>query len=179
MDSTRIALAIWRASAVDAGEVTAFGSVVVDGMGRRWGKPEILPVGLACPPPPDAAGGSSKVRRMRGLHLTADLYNCRCDPQWLTDAHALSGWARQAAETFGLEVSGDVVNGRSVALLLAQSHVCLHTWPAERGATIDVHVAGAGEDMPARARGLMDALVGRFTPEWTEQRSLDRGTDAP
>ncbi len=54
--------------------------------------------------------------------------------------------------------------------------MCLHTWPDERGATIDVHVAGGDA---SQARTLMDALVGRLTPEWTEQRSLDRGTDAP
>jgi S-adenosylmethionine decarboxylase len=30
-------------------------------------------------------------------------------------------------------------------------------------------------DLSAKARGLMFALVQRFQPEWTEQRSLDRG----
>ena len=34
-----------------------------------------------------------------------------------------------------------------------------------------------GGDNSARARGLMFALVNRFQPEWTEQRSLDRGED--
>ena len=32
--------------------------------------------------------------------------------------------------------------------------------------------------MSAKARGLMYALVNRFQPEWTEQRSLDRGTES-
>ncbi|MBK0391308.1 S-adenosylmethionine decarboxylase family protein [Ramlibacter algicola] len=116
---------------------------------------------------------------MRGLHLTADLYNCRCDAQWLNDMGALGTWARQASEAVGLEVRGELVDGQSVALLLPQSHVCVHTWPGERGATVDVHVASGEGDLSAKARGLMYALVNRFAPEWTEQRSLDRGTEAP
>ena len=120
---------------------------------------------------------------MRGLHLTADLYQCRCEPRWLADGQALAGWARQAVEAVGLEVLQEVVQpvedagGASVVLLLAHSHVCVHTWPRQRGATVDVHLASGADDCSAKARGLMYALVHRFTPEWTEQRSLDRGTE--
>jgi S-adenosylmethionine decarboxylase len=120
---------------------------------------------------------------MRGLHLTADLYQCRCEPRWLADGAALAGWARQAVEAVGLEVLQEVVQpvedagGASVVLLLAHSHVCMHTWPRQRGVTVDVHLASGAGDCSAKARGLMYALVHRFTPEWTEQRSLDRGTD--
>jgi S-adenosylmethionine decarboxylase len=117
---------------------------------------------------------------MRGLHLTADLYQCRCDEQWLTDARQLGEWSRQAAEAVGLAVEGelfqvDASGGATAALLLAGSHVCLHTWPQERGVTVDVCLAHAQDDFSAKARGLMFALVQRFQPEWTEQRSLDRG----
>lgn len=120
---------------------------------------------------------------MRGLHLTADLYQCRCEPRWLTDAQALGDWTRQAAEAAGLEVLHQMAqptaeDGSATAvLLLAHSHVCLHTWPAQRSATIDVYLADSTGDPSAKARGLMAALVNRFVPEWTEQRSLDRGTE--
>jgi S-adenosylmethionine decarboxylase len=117
---------------------------------------------------------------MRGLHLTADLYQCRCEPHWLTDAQQLGDWSRQAAQAVGLAVErelshADSGGGATTALLLAGSHVCLHTWPRERGVTVDVCLAHAQEDLSAKARGLMHALVQRFQPEWTEQRSLDRG----
>ena len=112
---------------------------------------------------------------MRGLHLTADLYNCRCDAQWLSDMRALGTWARQASEAVGLEVRVELVDGQSVALLLPHSHVCLHTWPGEKAVSADVYVGSLEGDQTAKARGLMFALVNRFQPEWTEQRSLDRG----
>ena len=120
---------------------------------------------------------------MRGLHLTADLYQCRCEPRWLGDAAALGDWARQATEAAGLEVLHEVCHpgadhdGNTVALLLAHSHVCLHTWPRQRGVSVDVYLASGGDDLSARAGALMHALVNRFAPEWTEQRSLDRGTE--
>jgi S-adenosylmethionine decarboxylase len=42
---------------------------------------------------------------------------------------------------------------------------------------VDVYVGDAATDQSAKARGLMFALVNRFQPEWTEQRSLDRGEE--
>jgi hypothetical protein len=43
--------------------------------------------------------------------------------------------------------------------------------------TADVYVCNFSADHSAKARGLMYALVNRFQPEWTEQRSLDRGEE--
>ena len=51
----------------------------------------------------------------------------------------------------------------------------LHTWPGQRAVTLDVYVCNFADDHSAKARTLMSALVDRFQPEWTEQRSLDRG----
>jgi S-adenosylmethionine decarboxylase len=122
---------------------------------------------------------------MQGLHLTADLYKCRCDAAWLTDARRLGDWCEQAVQAVGLTVvnrlfhtfpgTGQGPGGVTATVLLAESHVCLHTWPEQRSVTIDVYVCNFGEDHSAKARGLMYALVQRFQPEWTEQRSLDRG----
>ncbi|GAB3648780.1 S-adenosylmethionine decarboxylase family protein [Ramlibacter alkalitolerans] len=125
---------------------------------------------------------------MKGLHLTADLYRCRCEPAWLTDAARLGDWCLAAIASVGLVPvqhmfhtfprTGDGPGRVSVTVLLAESHVCLHTWPQERSVTCDVFVCDVGGDLSAQARGLMTALVERFQPEWTEQRSLDRGEEA-
>ena len=117
---------------------------------------------------------------MKGLHLTADLYQCRCDPAWLTDAQQLGQWCRQAVEAVGLEPVSQVFHdspgqGVTAAVLLPGSHVCLHTFAQQKAATVDVCLWHNSEDHSAKARGLMYALVNRFAPEWTEQRSLDRG----
>lgn len=124
---------------------------------------------------------------MKGLHLTADLYRCRCDPAWLTDADKLGAWCVAAVRAVGLEAvnqlfhtfpgTGKGPGGVTATVLLAESHVCLHTWPEEQAVTADVYVCNFSGDHSAKARGLMYALVQRFQPEWTEQRSLDRGED--
>jgi S-adenosylmethionine decarboxylase len=117
---------------------------------------------------------------MHGLHLTADLYRCRCEAAWLTDAGKLQPWCLQAVAAVGLAPANHVFaalpppGGIAAAVLLADAHVVVHTWPGQRAVTLDVYVGNAG-DGPARARALMTALVDRFQPEWTEQRSLDRG----
>lgn len=124
---------------------------------------------------------------MQGLHLTADLYRCRCDAQWLTDARQLGDWCLQAVQAAGLQAVNHLFHtfpgaagqpgGVTATVLLAESHVCLHTWPEQKAVTVDVYVCNFSGDHSARARGLMDALIHRFQPEWTEQRSLDRGSD--
>jgi S-adenosylmethionine decarboxylase len=125
---------------------------------------------------------------MKGLHLTADLYRCRCDTEWLTDADKLGQWCLQAVHAVGLEPVNQLFHthagadgragGVSATVLLAESHVCLHTWPAQKAVAADVYVCNFSDDHSARARGLMYALINRFQPEWTEQRSLDRGEEA-
>jgi len=133
------------------------------------------------------AVGIVYIQAMQGLHLTADLYQCRCEAVWLTDAAQLGNWCLQAVEAVGLEAvdhlfhtfprKGERAGGVTSTVLLAESHVCLHTWPDERAVTLDVYVCNHTADHSAKARGLMYALVQRFQPEWTEQRSLDRGSD--
>ena len=122
---------------------------------------------------------------MQGLHLTADLYRCRCEAAWLTDAQRLGDWCMGAVEAAGLQPVNQLFHtfpatvqgpgGVTATVLLAESHVCLHTWPEQRAVTIDVYVCNFGADHSAKARGLMTSMVDRFQPEWTEQRSLDRG----
>jgi S-adenosylmethionine decarboxylase len=124
---------------------------------------------------------------MKGLHLTADLYRCRCEAAWLCDACQLQEWCAAAVSAVGLEAIDHVFHalpappqgrgGVSATMLMADSHLCLHTWPAEKAVTLDVYVSNASGDQTAKARGLMYALVNRFQPEWTEQRSLDRGEE--
>lgn len=122
---------------------------------------------------------------MQGLHLTADLYQCRCETGWMTDARRLGDWCVQAVKDAGLQPVNQLFHalpgvagrpgGVSATVLLAESHICLHTWPGQLTVTADVYVCNLGGDHSTRARDLMDALVARFQPEWTEQRSLDRG----
>lgn len=122
---------------------------------------------------------------MQGLHLTADLAQCRCDPVWLTDATRLVARCvlevqqadlqaiSQLAHTFPATAHGP--GGVTATVLLAESHLCVHTWPEQSAVTLDVYVCNFGGDHSAKAHALMQALVDLFQPEQCDRQALQRG----
>ena len=125
---------------------------------------------------------------MHGLHLTADLHDCRCATQWLVDAQALGTACAKAAEAVGLQVVAKLAHafpatstgpgGVTATVLLAESHLCVHTWPEQRGATLDVYVCNFGADHSAKARALVAGLEALFAPGRVERHALQRGSIA-
>lgn len=123
---------------------------------------------------------------MQGLHLTADLHDCRCEVRWLVDAEALGAACVARAQEAGLRVVGRLFHafpaarggpgGVTAAVLLAESHLCVHTWPEQRGATLDVYVCNFGADHSEAARSLLAALESLFAPGRVERHALRRGS---
>jgi S-adenosylmethionine decarboxylase len=125
---------------------------------------------------------------MQGLHLTADLHQCRCASAWLTDAELLGARCVRAVTSAGLQAVAQVVHafpatahgpgGVTATVLLAESHLCVHTWPEQAAVTLDVYVCNFGGDHSAKAHGLMDTLIALFEPARVERNSLTRGSIA-
>ncbi len=123
---------------------------------------------------------------MQGLHLTADCHDCRCATHWLTDAQTIGAACLRAVRATGLEPVGQLVHtfpatargpgGVTATVLLAESHLCLHTWPEQRAATLDVYVCNFGADHSAKAKAVMDALEAVFMPGRVEHHALQRGS---
>ncbi|MBK7506964.1 MAG: adenosylmethionine decarboxylase [Comamonadaceae bacterium] len=122
---------------------------------------------------------------MQGLHLTADLHGCRCDSHWLLDAQALGRACIDAVDAAGLQAVAELFHtfpatghgpgGVTATVLLAESHLCVHTWPEQRAVTLDVYVCNFGGDHSAKAQALLDALVALFLPAHIERKALQRG----
>ena len=122
---------------------------------------------------------------MQGLHLTADLHHCQCQAAWLVDAAVLGPACLSAVLAAGLNTVGKLLHkfpstshgpgGITATLLLAESHLCVHTWPEQKAVTLDVYVCNFGADHSAKAQALMQALVALFQPLHTERHSLQRG----
>ncbi len=123
---------------------------------------------------------------MQGLHLTADCHHCHCDTALLVDATALLQLCHEAVKTAGLQAVnqlahefpavGGIKSGVTATVLLAESHLCIHTWPELQAVTLDVYVCNFGGDHSAKAHRLMDALLATFKPDSTDRHSLHRGT---
>jgi len=124
---------------------------------------------------------------MQGLHLTADLHDCSCELRWLVDADAVGAACVEAVEAAGLLAVGTLFHafpatplgpgGVTATVLLAESHLCIHTWPEQRGVTLDVYVCNFGADHSAKAMALMEALEALFMPGHVGRHALKRGTE--
>ena len=122
---------------------------------------------------------------MHGLHLTADLYHCACEPALLTDAQALGRHCLQAVADAGLQTVAQLFHrfpdtahgpgGVTATVLLAESHLCVHTWPETAAVTLDVYVCNFGGDHSARAHALMAALRELLQPQTCRLNALERG----
>ena len=125
---------------------------------------------------------------MQGLHLTADLTDCQCDSAWLTDAARLGAACVDAVHAAKLQAVAQLFHsfpgasgepgGVTATVLLAESHLCVHTWPEQRGVTLDVYVCNFGGDHSAKAHALMDALLALFKPRSAARHTLRRGHTA-
>ena len=122
---------------------------------------------------------------MQGLHLTADLYQCQCERAWLVDASALGQHCLAAVQSAGLQAVGQLFHafpatdlgpsGVTATVLLAESHLCVHTWPEQDAVTLDVYVCNFGGDHSAKAQALMEALLALFAPQRVHREQLQRG----
>jgi S-adenosylmethionine decarboxylase proenzyme len=124
-----------------------------------------------------------------GLHIVANLYRCGGDARYLTDGAALRRFCLATIEQAGLIVLGDLFHqfdggGTTGCVVLAESHVAIHTWPELRSVTLDAFVCNYSRDNSAHARGLVDDLVALFQPEDVVRHEVQRdltsaGTGTP
>jgi S-adenosylmethionine decarboxylase len=125
---------------------------------------------------------------MQGLHLTADLRGCAAGRPVMTDTAALRRLCLDAVAEAGLSAVGELFHrfvpapgqghapsGITGVVLLAESHLAVHTWPELEAATLDVYVCNLGTDNSARAEALMDALATAFSPVRIERHAQRRG----
>jgi S-adenosylmethionine decarboxylase len=60
-------------------------------------------------------------------------------------------------------------------VLLAESHLAVHTWPELGAVTLDVYVCNLGGDNSGRAEALLRRLELAFAPAGTEHHRVQRG----
>jgi len=109
---------------------------------------------------------------MNGLHLTGDLFDCSCSAALLTDLETLSKTCRDATNESNLTIVDQAwhrfpewngqAGGITGTLLLAESHLAIHTWPERNGVTLDVYVCNFTDDNTGKAEQLFEALTLAF-----------------
>ena len=107
---------------------------------------------------------------MDGLHVVANLYRCRGDARYFTDAAALRQFCHDSINRSGLTILGDLFHqfvggGVTGTVVLAESHLAIHTWPELQSVTLDVYVCNYTQDNGAKARQVVNDLMVLFLPE--------------
>jgi S-adenosylmethionine decarboxylase len=125
---------------------------------------------------------------MQGLHLTADLRDCAGSPLLMIDTAALRALCLAAVADAGLvavselfhqfEPHADRQSGITGVVLLAESHLAVHTWPELSGVAIDAYVCNFSGDNSLRAQRLLDLLVVAFMPARMTRQQLQRSAPA-
>ena len=122
---------------------------------------------------------------MEGLHLTADLYGCQCAAALMTDADTIAQLCRSRTQQADLTLVDDQwvtfpdwqgqPGGVTGTVLLAESHLAIHTWPEAGNVTLDVYVCNFSCDNSAKAQQLLDQVVLAYAPERVVRKQLNRG----
>ena len=117
---------------------------------------------------------------MNGLHLIGDMVGCRCDPQLLLDGAGFRAKCLEFVAAAGLTTMDATFHqfegsGFTGTVVLAESHLAIHTWPEKQGLTLDVYVCNFSDDNSAKARQLFDAIVAYFQPTECARHEVERG----
>ncbi|MCB1897916.1 adenosylmethionine decarboxylase [Cognatazoarcus halotolerans] len=122
---------------------------------------------------------------MNGLHLIADLYRCQCNTDLLVDRATLETLCVDECGNAGLTPLGsyfyqftddaDKPAGVTGTVVLAESHLAVHTWPETGDVTLDVYVCNFSRDNSDRARSVYDCIVTALKPLEIVAHQVTRG----
>jgi S-adenosylmethionine decarboxylase proenzyme len=117
---------------------------------------------------------------MDGIHLLGEWYGCPADTPEFTRADALRKLCLDATAEAGLTIVGDSFHqfepqGVTGTVLLAESHLAIHTWPEHGFVTVDVYVCNLATDNSDKADRLFQSLETALKPARTRFQSIHRG----
>jgi len=117
---------------------------------------------------------------MDGIHLLGEWYGCPADTPVFTQADALRGVCLKAVEEAGLTIVGDRFfqfkpQGVTGTVLLAESHLAIHTWPEAGFVAVDVYVCNYTTDNSDKADRVFRALQAVLKPQRSRFQAIRRG----
>jgi S-adenosylmethionine decarboxylase len=117
---------------------------------------------------------------MDGIHLLGEWYGCAADSPEMTRVLPLRSLCLHAAEASGMTIVGDSFHqfepaGVTGTVLLAESHLAIHTWPEHGFVTIDVYVCNYTTDNSAKAERLLREMQEAMKPQRIKFQAIHRG----
>ncbi len=126
---------------------------------------------------PVAPGG----RQLDGIHLLGEWYECPASTPEFTRAEALRALCLESVRDAGLTIVGEAFHqfqpqGVTGTVLLAESHLAIHTWPECGFVTVDVYVCNLATDNSDKAGRLFRALEAALKPKRAKYQVIHRGS---
>ncbi len=127
----------------------------------------------------DAAHAADAVR-VEGTQFVGDFEGCQCDASLMRRADLLELLCEQAVWKSGLCPVGRNFHqfesgGATGVVLLAESHLAVHTWPEKDFVSVDLYVCNFNADNRGKAAALFAALKEGFQPRVANERVIVRG----
>jgi S-adenosylmethionine decarboxylase proenzyme len=115
-----------------------------------------------------------------GIHLLGEWYGCSADAPEMTRSEALRKLCLKLSEASGMTIVGDRFfqfepQGVTGTVLLAESHLAIHTWPEHGFVTIDVYVCNYTTDNSDKAKRLFRTIQDALRPQRTKFQAIHRG----
>ncbi len=109
-----------------------------------------------------------------GTHLLLELEACR--PELLDDLDYIRDSMVSAASETGATIVGQTFHkfsptGVTGVVAIAESHLCIHTWPERRYAAADIFTCGTGFD----PNGAAELIIEKLGCERPTIREVSRG----
>ena len=117
---------------------------------------------------------------MGGLHIISELFGCKSS-ELLKNKEELERRISEIVKNNGLTVVGTYFhqfgegNGVTGVVVLAESHVSVHTWPErENFVNADVFVCNVTQDNTERAKAVYEQIKELVSPEKEETQVIER-----
>ncbi len=110
-----------------------------------------------------------------GRHLLVEYYNC--DIEYLDDVERIRQSMIEAAELSGATIISETFHhfsphGVSGVVVIAESHLAIHTWPEHKFAAVDLFTCGDDVDPWVGFKHLKDALKSEYFTVMEMRRGL-------
>ncbi len=122
---------------------------------------------------------------MNGLHLIADLYRCNPAQPLMIECERLEALCVEECRAAGLTPLGAYFYqfrdergepaGVTGTVVLAESHLAIHTWPESGDVTLDVYVCNFSRNNSDRARAVYARVIEALEPEDRVEHKVVRG----
>ena len=117
---------------------------------------------------------------MDGIHSLGEWYGCPVNLPEMTLAEPLRVLCLRLSEASGMTVVGERFyqfepQGVTGTVLLAESHLAIHTWPEHGFVTVDVYVCNYTTDNTQKAQQLFRLMQDAMQPRRAKFQAIHRG----